>query len=101
MSFLRTVAGCGGAFESAVLLNASVRAELEGYTLVLVDVTDPGSGEKALQGLLGFWPVLAFENGGALAESLRGGQEPEVRARMEIDTDDEAEMRRRFLALLG
>ncbi len=91
---------CGGPFENAVLLNSSVRSKLERYTLVLVDVTDPTPDERALQDLLGFGSISVFENGDAVAESLRSGRKSEARARMDIDFDDEVDIRRRFLALL-
>ena len=90
----------GKSFESAVLLDSGVKAELEGYTLVLVDVTDPSPGENALRDLLGFGFVFVYESGGAVAESLRVGRKPELRATMKIDTDDQAELRSRFVALL-
>ncbi|MEM6296506.1 MAG: hypothetical protein AAGA54_34890 [Myxococcota bacterium] len=90
---------CGQQLETDALLDAEVQSKLEGYSLVMVDVTDPSADERAVQELLGRRCITVFADGSAAADAMRrDGALPEA-ASMTLDACD-ATLRAKFLALL-
>ena len=68
--------GPGAEFESTVLGNESVKAKLEGYTLVYFDVTEDGWDIQTKMGAEMLPNVRVFESGTRLAASLELGETP-------------------------
>ena len=91
---------CGEQLETVALLDADVQSKLEGYSLVMVDVTDPSEGEQAIRELLGYRYITIFADGFGAAEVMRrDGALPEA-ASMTLEVCD-VSLREQFLALLG
>ena len=91
---------CGEQLETAALLDPDVQSKLKGYSLVMVDVTDPSEGEQAVRELLGYRYITIFADGFGAAEAMRrDGALPEA-ASMTLEACD-ASLREQFLALLG